>query len=407
MKPTHAERRPINAAVQTFFVLSLIAAVPLGYLVLHGVAIAVAAPAAALPPSNYGPLLKLGMRAARDPRRKVSTENIDMAKRALAAIPLAYQPFFITGKAAEQTGDFARAAALFEEARRRRPNSPSVRLQLVALYARAGNYSGMMAELEVMLALSSDARPRLLPELVKASRAGEGRKMMAALLAKRPAWAEEFVNAAVDQKLAPEHASDLVRLTAAEGRRLPAALEGKLLVGSLVAAGRYGEARSEWLRLLPPNQRERHALIADGQFDGAKIPEPFHWVLHDLDVGRAEIVRAEGLSGLEMSYFGGRIAVLAEQKLALRPGRYTLSVSARSPDGAAMGDFSWRITCVPSGHEVGQARLARLKADYSTVKVGVVVPAAGCGGQTLNLVAEPGEAPRPTVIQIAAVGISR
>jgi hypothetical protein len=401
-----AERRwPAYAA--------LLAAPLLVYFIVRNAAAGLASPgaiavASALPPPNYALTLRGLARSAQDPAYKVSRQTLRTAERGAVSMPLAFEPFFIAARAAEQEGRLDRAILLLEEARRRRPNYAATRLQLLAYYGQARRFPELLRELDVSLRLNAEARRLLLPELARLVGDPEGRAALAPALASEPVWREEFYKAARGRRIAPDAALALLSDIRARKKGGDVGLERAFYLETLVAAGAHGRARAIWTESLPPAERAKDGLVFDGGFRGSSAPPPFNWQLNDSDVGRAEIAGAgDGPSRLEAYYFGGRNAVLAEQALALAPGRYTLEFSARSEDGIKSGALSWRLACTPSGAAIATVALGPLGSGYRPHAGSFAVPVTGCAGQKLYLLAEPGDVSAAVTVEIAALKVVR
>jgi hypothetical protein len=359
-----------------------------------------------LPPSHVVGM-RLALATATRPDLRLPDGALNAARAAAAAQPLAYEPFFIAGRAAEQAGRYDEAVRLMEEARRRRPSYSPTRLLLMGYYARSARYAEALSEADAAMRLSSQARIAIVPILADMLRYPGARPGLADALAENPVWREAFV-AAAKEKARPE---DVAALLGELGRRKPAhgvGLESALLVHTLVRSGRFGEGRAEWLKLVPGDERPKAGLIFDGNFAGASAPPPFNWSFGSGEGGRAEIARAAGgePAHLSASYFGGQPATLAEQTLVLTPGRYVLSVAVRGDREQLSGEIAWRIRCLPGGPELGALRLQQFKSTYVRHQFGFAVP-AGCAAQRLTLAGSPGDLAQPVNAGFAQLKLVR
>lgn len=375
------------------------------YLIVRTAVIGLSPPAAAaLPPADYTPVLRRLLPGLTDPRIKVPAQVLSMARSSAQTAPLAYEPMFVFGKKAADEGNLQRAIILMEEARRRRPNFLPTRILLMAYYSQARRYSQALAEMEYALRSSEDVRRVVLPELAKTIRNPEGRRAVAEVLARGPAWREEFIRSAESQSLRPEEARELLELVRARRPNADVSLERGLYLQALVRSGQAREARAVWLQSFPEAERGRHEHIFDGAFTGRPAAQPFAWVLHDGEVGRAEFSRSDArTSHLEVNYFGGNSTVLAEQMLALMPGGYQLSFAARSDSGISSGDLSWVLSCAPDGPDLARIPVKAPQPAQRRYQADVRIPASGCAGQRLRLVAEPGDVAAAFTVQIADI----
>lgn len=386
-----------------------LAALPIAYLSAKSAALGISPKAAllagALPPRDDGPAVRAAARAALMPQLPVSDAMVQLARHGLASAPLAFEPFLILGRAEERAGRVDRAIRLMEEARRRRPTYSPVRMHLLAYYTRALRYPEALKELDLLLRRNAEVRRLLLPEVTKLLADPKGRDALASMLATGPEWRQEFFDTAADRKVPPEQARalyDLIRAANPKGDLRPAR---QLVFQSLASAGRYREARQEWLRDIREGERGKNAMLFDGAFAGAPAPKPFGWQLTDTESGRAEIVRDAGRTYLDIAYFSGSDVVLAEQTLALAPGRYTLKVTARSENGIDPGRLAWRLTCLPTRAALASLDLGGAAPAPKPFAAQFAVPEAGCAGQRLVLVAQAGDTAKVTTSQVDRIEV--
>ncbi|HEX8240188.1 MAG TPA: tetratricopeptide repeat protein [Allosphingosinicella sp.] len=371
-----------------------------------GFSVATAVALAPLPPENPAPTLKVLASSAQQPTLRVTPEMQQASRDGLAELPLAFEPFFVAARAAEQKGDLRRAIALMEEVRHRRPSHPPARMQLMIYYIKAERYPEALSEIDVVLRRNEELRPALLPELTKLVSDPRGRAALATILARGPTWREEFFAAAGARKLATSDARDLYERIRALKPRHDLMLERQLILQTQASSGDYVGARQTWLMALPQQERASNRYMFDGAFRGVRAPGPFGWTFKDVEAGRAEPAKDGQRTYLDVAYFGGQNVTLAEQVLALPPGRHTLRVVARSPNGISSGKIFWRLTCLPGGNAIGALDLAQAGADNRRFSADFTVP-SGCPGQSLTLVAEPGDVATPINVEIARMEIAQ
>lgn len=368
---------------------------------------AAVAAAAALPPPDYSPALRSLSRAARLPAFRINDQMLDLSRKGAASTPLAFEPFFIAARGEEQAGRLDRAILLMEEARRRRPSHPVIRMQLVAYYGKVGRLDDLFEQLDITLRLNDEARRYILPELAALIGTAQGRRALAPVLASEPGWREDFYRAATARNIASGDALALLNMLETLKKGVNLSPERSLYLQALVQEGEYAKARTIWLRSLARSEQAKAGLVFDGGFTGSKAPAPFNWSLHDSAAGRAEIASPrDGTRSLDVYYFGGSTTVLAEQTLALPAGRYRLSIKARSDSGVDSADLYWAVNCLTDGKNLVKSPLQRLGPTPSSRTAGFEVP-AGCKGQRLFLVAEPGDVASTVSAQIGGLEISR
>ena len=388
------------------FILALLAAPLFLYLIVRTAMVGLSPVAAVgLPPKDYTLVISQLLPAFADPRVPVQPQIVEMAEKAALSSPLAEEPYFVFARRASDAGRLREAVALMEEARRRHPNFLATRLLLMTYYGQSKRYPEALAEMEYTMRSSESVRQIVLPELAKAIEDPDGRRALADVLAKAPAWRDEFVRVALNRKVRPDQARDLLELVRATAPKLDVGPERSLYIQALVADGRVAEARSAWLESVPAAERDRHRYVFNGAFSGLKAPPPFGWLMHDTDVGRGEIVRSGQAGYLEISYFGGRNVTVAEQMIALAPGAYQLSFRAKSDSGVRSGQLYVRIGCV-GGAEIGRIVVADPQPAYRSYQGTVRVP-PGCSGQKLEVIAEAGDVAATYSVQMADLRMVR
>jgi len=365
-----------------------------------------AAPSVAgwLPPVSHSAELRQNARNMAHPDFKVDDATLELARKAAVSDPLYFLPYFVAARAAEQAGNLPRAVQLMEEARRRNTTWVPVRLYLVVYYGRLNRIAEMVREIDYTLRVNERARFVMLPEMVKLLGRRDGRIYIDQILAANPPWKQDLFNIAQDRKLSPEAALELLQLAQKRGGDTSA--EQQLYVRALFAAGQPDVARERWLATLPEAERAANRFISNADFSREQKASEFAWKLHSLDVGRADIVDVTGgKKRLRVQYHGGRTAVLAEQNLALRPGRHRLQVTGRSGSGSSTSQLFWAISCYPEGPEIHRVAVQDLGAADKSLASQFTVPGGGCRGQTLRLLAEPGELSSPSDAEFAEVRI--
>lgn len=368
---------------------------------------ALAAAASALPPADPALQLRQLSFLAQQPNARIGDDMLDRSREALARAPLAYQPFYIAAKAAEQAGDRKRAIVLMEEAKRRRPTWAASRMQLILYYTQAQRFGEALAETDIILRRSEGVRKPIVTELAKMITVPEGREALASILAKDPDWAPDFFGAAAQQKPKVEDARDLYRRVRAKKPKGDLPLERELIFQAQASSGDYRGARTTWLAALPVEERQRSALLFNGDFRGLPQGRPFGWEFQDTEVGRAEQARDGTDTYLDVAYYGGRSMILADQMLALAPGRYALRLVARSDSGISAGRLMWVIGCLPKGERIALLDLGLATAADRRLSVSFTVPASGCDGQKLSLVAEAGDVATVVNLQVHDMEVVR
>lgn len=365
-------------------------------------------PSATLPPRSVAPSLTTIMRGARNGEVPLPLNAVDVARRAAIRMPLAFEPYFIAARAAEQAGDYDRATTLMEEARRRRPSSPSVRVALLGYYSLANAYQAAINEADMAMRVDTESQTLILPAFAKLVAADpKARSAIAAALAKRPPWRDNFLNAAVEANMSPADASSLVADVRSRSPSSAPQTEEAFLVRLLVRAGDYRGARALFERYCANGSALPQ--IIDGRFSGAAGVAPFNWLVYSNEEGAAEIAKVAGggETSLDVDVFGDAPVRLAEQTLAAPPGAYILSSNVRGTSSSADIGLSWTLVCLPSNRQIAALPLQPLTSAPTRKRVSVMVPSSGCDGQGLGLVGQPGEIARSLSAQVLDVSFER
>jgi len=359
-----------------------------------------------LPRSSWAEI-KSVMRVGRQPQQRLPAGAADVARGAAVRFPLAYEPYFIAARAEEQAGRYRRATVLMEEARRRRPNSTSVRFLLLGYYSLANAYQKAIDEADMAMRVNSRSMTLILPAFAKLVAVDpKARQAIAVALAKEPVWRQAFLEVAANEKMDPDAAAALV----ADVRRLsPSRIPGPeevFLIRVLFNAGEARRARALWESYQPAGRRPI-AAVFDGDFRGAQGMPPFIWNYQSGQDGNAEIAKAGpgNPPSLEINYFGDDETGLAEQTLAIKPGRYRLSSTFRGESSSPDIRLSWTLTCHSTNQPIGALRLQPLGSASITRETAVSVPLSGCGGQKLTLVGQPSDLSSSLSAQITNVSL--
>lgn len=349
--------------------------------------------ASVLPPRDHGAALRMGIRAFAAPGAAVPPVAVDAARQVAVSSPLAFEPFFVMAQVAAQQGRRDEALALMQETLKRRPNYLLTRLHLAMLHGQANQGIQAFQHLNFLLRYASGAHHLVLPELAKALSDEESRREIARLLAAEPAWRGDFLRTAQNAGVRPDHALGLLQTVRGfKGADADLGPERNLYLHSLVQAGAFAQARSLWLEGRGRGDPPADAYLTNGRFAAEPQPSLFSWTLHDGSAGRGDIVPGQNGSGeLHAQYFGGQNTALAEQLLALSPGRYRLEYTGRMEGGEGRGRIFWLVACRPSQTQAARLEITGLGPQPRRVASTFSVPASGCAGQVLQLVAETGD----------------
>lgn len=353
------------------------------------------AAAAAVAPRHPVPRLALATEGVELGMGRVDPAQQRRAADALAAAPLAAEPFLLAGLAAFAGGRDAEAQALLEEARRRNPRLRETRLFLLERYLRDGRVEEAGIELGALRRLVPGVVQALAPQLAALVRDERSGAQLIRLLGRDPP-----VRQAVLGQLAASGADPDLILRIARASPMAASPEGLpwqiQLLHALVQRGDLARALRLWRDFAGLPAEPGSKAVHDGRFEGLPGAAPFNWALNSGSAGTAERIPAPAL---QVEYYGRETVDLAQQLMVLAPGRYRLQFRA---EGNAKGDDSrlaWRIFCAGSASPLAEFVLRDVAAAPRTMGGEFTVP-AGCAGQSLRLSGIAGEFPGT---QIAAV----
>lgn len=321
--------------------------------------------------------------AAREGRAVPPEVRRDLAELARKE-PLRPEPFLVAGASAQLAGDGARSEKLFLAARDRNPRSAAARFVLADRLVRTGRIEAGLVEMAVLARLQPKIAQPFVPAIAAYARTPGAVERLRRFLADAPEMRDPVLLTLARD---PANAPLVVSLAPAPVTEPPFPEWQTTLLGTLVTAGKVGEAERIWARL---SGFDRKPLLVNPQFSPQSLPPPFAWTIGSGSAGVAEI-RQSG--GLDLIYYGREPFDLARQLLVLKPGSYRLTSRVQ---GADAGDLiTWKITCLDNRPLV-QARLGQ---------TGTFAVPKNCVGQNLILAAVPADSPRTLQATVTAVAI--
>ncbi len=330
---------------------------------------------------NYGPGY-LGV--TRFALAKIGTDRVDVdddiARRALAGMPLSSEPFTALAAnslMAEPRGKSGREASLLKEALRRDPRSRAARILLLRQMAATGDLGGAFNQLAAFNRLN----PSLVETIMEAItvRIGTPRQVDDALNAieGHDELYQPFVNRMIGKRKPREVTLRLAETLPADVIARPAIRNA--VVRQLVDAGEFAVARNLWQR---GNKGGASGLVHSPDFADVAAQPPFNWQLIVGPTGAAERQRGGGLSVI---YYDRNPGVLVTQLLTLAPGSYVAIAEYEVVSGQA-DNVRLRLSCEGSSTTVAEAALVATKPGNNRLKLNLAVPGVGCSGQVLSVV---------------------
>lgn len=318
------------------------------------------------------------------------------AEGALAAAPLAHEPFLIAGADALRRGEAEQAERLLEFAKARNPRSRAGRLFLLERYLRTNQPAAAAGEMTVLSRLVPEAAGLLVPEFARLAREPATSSAMVQVLRSDPALRTRVLDHMASSGADPE---SILRFAASTGGLRGAGnqdWQGRL-VEALVKKGEIARAYTLWVRFTGVARPVQGNLLYDPRFRGMAGSPPFNWRLTSGGDGVAE----RSGDGLQVEYYGRANIPLAEQLLMLSPGSYRFAARVEGEAEGKTGKLVWRASCLGSRSSLFELPVKDLSLSAKDLAAAFRVP-AGCSAQWLSLVgvsAEFASAQRLTVLQ--------
>lgn len=308
-----------------------------------------------------------------------------LAREALRREPLAALALTALAIDAEYRGDRAAARRLITQSDRLSRRELGTRLWLIEDAVGRGDIEAALGHYDIALRTARVAPDTLFPVLAQAISDEQINRGTAALLAKSPAWKDEFFAYLGEKSSDPAASALLFRRLAAAG---VAPGEGPQagVVNALIAKGRFDAAWDFYRTLRPGARRDR---LRDPEFTAALArPSLFDWLPVTLEAGISASIQGGERGGVfdfaAPATVGGTVL---QQFELLAPGTYRLS--GRSAGLAQPADSRpyWQLVCA-DGREAGRVEVGNVDRAGGRFAGTLTVP-AGCPAQTLRLIVRP------------------
>lgn len=324
-----------------------------------------------------------------------------LARSVVVADPTNDRAVRVLGLAIEQQGQRAQGAAIMRQAAALGWRDTPTQLWLLRDATLRDDYTTLIDRSD---ALARRNRSGELTQGIFLAAITEPhlRSALVASLARQPMWRGAFF-ANVRQRLPETSIASMEALfhDMKAGGQTIGAIEWLSYVDRLIKLGHYAHARDVWATAFGIRADRLAALPYDGNFAlAASRPldaplSQFEWNLNP-DLAGA-VTFAGGAAGSAMSVPGDVAGgtMIVNQLVILAAGDHMLS--ARLGASANARSAEWTVTCLPSGQELPR-RFSR-GADDALSGMAFVVPAAGCGAQTIALMSREHADPDGAVIE--------
>ncbi len=329
-------------------------------------------------------------RRAREPGDMDPAQREALLRHALAGNPGDARVLMALAERWWIDGDRDRAAAAVDLAGRAAPADAAVSLAAAAYWLRAGQAQRAASLWDAALHTQPPLKQTLFPAFLRLTEDAPGSGIIRELVRREPAWWPDFFAYAATHALRSETVRDLFTLR----REItpPSLAERRAYVDRLLRSGRWQQAYLAWMSGLDEEQRGYLGAVYNGSFEIPISGFGFDWNAPPVDgaaVRRRATYGAGGGHALQVAFTGQRVAFThLFQRLLLVPGSYYITGSVRVDDLHASRGLQWQVNC-GAGWEKPLATSERFvgSAQWRTFSFAVTVPAQGCTGQTLRLVA--------------------
>ena len=311
-------------------------------------------------------------------------------RAALDANPADARALTQYGVESDRAGDAATARRAFASALEIAPIDRAALRTAALLELREGRIADAVKGFDRLVAIYPDTREMVFPLFARGLAHPEARAALEALAGGRASWMGAFVTFACrDRDVDPMLAAALL------GRRAAAGLAPREEVGCMTErlrrAGHWQAAYQLWLNSLPRERLADVGFVFNGGFEHAPSGVGFDWIAEASPVHAVEYPVAGGATGrraLRVSWSGKRVTGPAvRQFLALVPGRYELSGSARLEGLQSVRGIQWALRCADAAAAapaLGVSARFLGSGDWERFAFAVDVPTR-CPGQVLQL----------------------
>ena len=330
-----------------------------------------------------------GRIAAAYARQKIETASISggisdqdaLALSALASDATAVQALTVLARSAQLHNNMGRADRILAFSSLLSRREVDARLSAIEMAVSQGDISGALAQYDIALRVSRDARGALFPVLGAAIVEPKVRQHLVSVLLTRPNWGADFLGYVVTNGEDSAATAGLIEDAASRGLPVSQSIRAGL-VNSLIAKGDFDGAWSSYVRLGRGNGRTRSR---DPEFQSQfSAATGFDWTLGPGSGGFSNIA----VGAIEYAMPSGRGGIIARQLQVLPPGRYQMS--GRSVGVEQTGDARpfWSVTCI-GGQEILRLPVGPSDHGPSLLFGAEFTVPHGCRAQNVDLVVKP------------------
>lgn len=324
-----------------------------------------------------------------------------LAQTALRQDPTAVAAINVLGFQAQLQGNLEKARRLFAYSQLLSRRDLATQLWAVEDAVSRGNVASALRHYDTALRTSKSASALLFPVLSSAMTDAAIRGSLIATLARRPAWADDFIAYLVNNSASAQATARL--FAGLRSAQVPISAEADAAaIKGLIDSNAIDDA---WRYYATARKGVDRRRSRDARFDAnLSTPSPFDW-----KVGRDPNLAASFQRNQKGGIFAfattpGAGGVLLQQVQLLPPGDYRLDGHSSFLEQPAPTLPYWVLNC-QDGRELGRVVVPNSRESNGNFSGRLRVP-AGCPVQTLYLIARPSDAAAGVVGQIDHVLLS-
>lgn len=334
-----------------------------------------------LEPQNRDAMLALARRDLRDGNAEAA---IEIARELLREEPLAGEAFVILARAAEATGDSAKAQVLYRVAARRAPRDVYVRAWLVGDLLSKSHYAEALGQFDTLFRLAPGQAQKLLPVFAQLAEAPDFAQALTIAVGSRTAWKTAMCSTLLERgnhDAVDRFFGDLLRrgdLSVEETGRW---------LDWLIQRGFWDEAYARWAGWLKLAPGVALPLLFNGGFETEPSGIGFDWRIRPtagVTIERQPNPGATGAFALNISFSGRRVPEInLEQRLLLSPGTYKVSFRARAEGLHSDKGLQWAVQCLTASEPLVVSDTLDGSFEWKRFEAAFAVPDKDCLSQRI------------------------
>jgi hypothetical protein len=325
-------------------------------------------------------------------RAAVSASSLEdvraRAARAVAINPLDANAMGILARAADLSGDAARAEVLMRQTARLSFRESYAVYWLLQQAERTGDWTAVQRHADTLMRTRRPARPFVIPYLARLAEQRDSSADFVRLLATNPPWRQDFMRAVTSH--ITDARTPLNLLLALQSTQHPPNVEEQTSYIQFLLSRKFHElAYYTWLQFQPREELTRIGPLYNRNFDKALSGLPFDWTLPASSSAVAELRQRADKDGdfaLVVEFTQGRAAFSGVSQMTLAaPGTYVLKGLYRGRLVGTRG-LMWRALCADSQVPLGESiQLLGDVPDWREFTFSFVIPDKNCRAQTVRL----------------------